>query len=149
LTAEAIRELDMPALVGSMGAILSRVKSSDLALRGLRTHVRAAMGSSVHLVTVDCSRPVPSIQLGHPGTAHIVIHIDERAIVPLLAAYWFRDVFEYFHDGSIRLQQGAPGQGPLYTALRLVRDPCSTRENADLRVQLQAALEAWRESTGH
>ena len=138
-------EFDLPLFIEKLAVVLSRIESSDLGLRGLRIHAQVASGSSIRQATLDCSRRVPGVGLGHTGPAHLVVHVEDSAIVPLLAAYSLNDIFSYFQDGSIRLQQGAPGQGTLYTVLRLVRDPSSTRDNAPLRAELQAAFDAsWR-----
>ncbi len=144
----APRELDLPAFIERLSAVLSRVESANLGLRGLRIHAKVASGSNVRPTTLDCSRKVPTVQLGQSGPAHLVVHVEQDAIVPLLSAYSLHDIFDYFHDGSIRLQQGAPGQGPLYTILRMVRDPTDTRDNAALRVDLQAAFDASMPAAG-
>ncbi len=135
-------ELDLSTFAEKVSVALSRVESSALGLRGLRCHVNVASGSTLRPATLDCSRRVSTAELGHSGAAHLVVHVDQEAIVPLLSAYSMRDVFHYFQDGLIRLQQGAPGQGPLYTILRMVRDPTDTRDNAALRAELQAAFDA-------
>jgi hypothetical protein len=142
------RELDLPAFAERLAGVLSHMESSELGLRGLRIHVKVAHGSTLQPATLDCSRRVPTVELGQCGPAHLVVHVEQNAIVPLLAAYSLRDIFEYFEDGSIRLQQGAPGQGPLYTILRMVRDPTDARDNATLRAELQAAFDASMRAAG-
>lgn len=141
-------ELAWSALGEKLAGILSRVESSELGLRGMRMHVKIAVGSTLRAVTFDCSRRVPTLELGQSGTAHIVAYVEEKAIVPLLSTYALRDLIEYFQDGSIRLQEGAVGQGPLYTILRMVRDPTDTRDNAALRGELQAAFDALMPAAG-
>jgi hypothetical protein len=136
------REFDLSAFTERLSVALSRVESSELGLRGLRVHANVAMGSTLRPATLDCSRRVPAVELGHSGPAHLVVYVDQDAIVPLISAYSLHDLFDYFQDGSIRLQQGVPGQGPLYTILRMVRDPTDSRDNAALRAELQAAYDA-------
>jgi hypothetical protein len=64
------------------------------------------------------------------------VYVDERALVALLAAQSFRDLFPYFQDGKIRLQRG------LFNVLRLARDPRGLRDNAALRNALQSAVDS-------
>jgi len=136
-----VQRFDLPGFLRRLSALFLQTESSDLALRGLRVHAHV-FGERLEPATLDCSRRVPSVELGHAGSAHLVVHVDARALVPLLAAHSMRDIFTEFNQGLIRLQQGAPGQGPLYTVLRLVRDPLVVRENTDLRAKIQAAFDA-------
>jgi hypothetical protein len=124
------------AFIEKLATPLSAVKSSELAVRGLRIHARIGVAGSVFLATLDCTRPVPCLQFGHSGSAHVLVYVDECALVALLAAQSFRDLFPYFEDGKIRLQRG------LFNVLRLARDPHDLRDNTTLRNALQSAVDS-------
>lgn len=79
-------KLDLPGLVQRLSGVFSRVESAHLALRCLRVHENVA-GKGTVAATLDCSRRAPSVEMGHTGTAHLVVHVDERALVPRLVAY--------------------------------------------------------------
>jgi len=124
------------AFIEKLAKPLSAVESSELAVRGLRVHARIGVAGSIFLATLDCSRPVPYLQFGHSGSAHVLVYVDECALVPLLAAQSFRELFPYFQEGKIRLQRG------LFNVLRLAREPHSSRDNTAFRNALQSALDS-------
>lgn len=129
------------AFIEMFATLLSAVESSDLAVRGLRIHARIELAGSILLATFDCTRPAPCLQFGHSGSAHALVYVDECALVALLAAQSFRDLFPYFQNGKIRLQRG------LFNVLRLVRDPHVLRDNTALRIALQRAVDSSAQAT--
>lgn len=130
------------SLVQTLATVLSTAQSADLAVRGLRIHAWVAVPAGpAFAVTMDCTRPAPSLQFGHAGPSHVLVHVDESVLSELLAAHSFRDLFRHFEDGRIRLQRG------LFIMLRLVRDPRVPRDNAALRAQLGAVIAASRQAS--
>lgn len=128
---------DAGALVEALAAVLATAQSADLAMRGLRIHAWVAVAAGpAFAVTLDCTRPAPSLQFGHAGPCHVLVYVDESVLSELLAAHSFHDLFRYFEDGRIRLQRG------LFIMLRLVRDPPVPRDNAALRARLGAVMGA-------
>jgi hypothetical protein len=137
-----VTQRDPSALVQTLATVLSMAQSADLAVRGLRIHAWVAVPAGPPFaVTMDCTRPAPSLQFGHAGPCHVLVYVDESVLSELLAAHSFHDLFCHFKDGRIRLQRG------LFIMLRLVRDPLVPRDNAALRGQLGAVIAASRHAS--
>jgi hypothetical protein len=122
-------------LVERLRGALSTCQSQNLAACGLRIHL-FVVAAQIHAITVDCTGAAPDVEIGHGGSAHVVLRVKAHSLAPLLAAYSCRELFAHFRDGSIRTVTNSR------FSIFVLRERASERTDGALLVTLQGVVDA-------